>query len=166
MMDGGGQERGFRSGTLPAPLCVAMGEAAAIAGAEMVEESQRLANQRDRLLSAIQERIQDVQVNGSMDKRVSGNLNLMFPGISGDDLVSGLKGLAISTGSACTTTTVEPSYVLRAMGLSDNEAGSSARIGLGRFTTDDEIERASQLIIDEVLRLRGSDDKQANASAA
>ena len=164
MMDGGGQERGYRSGTLPTPLCVGMGEAASIAGAEMADETMRLENQRNRLLSAIQQRIQGVQVNGSMDKRFVGNLNLMFPGISGDDLVAALKGLAISTGSACTTATIEPSHVLRAMGLSKEEAGASARIGLGRFTTDEEIERAAELIIGEVLKLRVSKDKVTKAS--
>ena len=164
MMDGGGQERGYRSGTLPTPLCVGMGEAASIAGAEMADETMRLENQRNRLLDAIQQRIQGVQVNGSMDKRFVGNLNLMFPGISGDDLVAALKGLAISTGSACTTATIEPSHVLRAMGLSKEEAGASARIGLGRFTTDEEIERAAELIIGEVLKLRVSKDKVTKAS--
>ena len=164
MMDGGGQERGYRSGTLPTPLCVGMGEAASIAGAEMADEEMRLENLRNRLFSAIQQRIQDVQVNGSMNKRFAGNLNLMFPGISGDDLVAALKGLAISTGSACTTATIEPSYVLRAMGLSTKEAGASARIGLGRFTTDEEIERAAELIIGEVLKLRESKDNVTKAS--
>jgi cysteine desulfurase len=164
MMDGGGQERGYRSGTLPTPLCVGMGEAASIARAEMADEAMRLENQRNRLLSAIQQRIPDVQVNGSMYKRFAGNLNLMFPGISGDDLVAALKGLAISTGSACTTTTIEPSYALRAMGLSIKEAGASARIGLGRFTTDKEIERAAELIIGEVLKLRESKDNVTKAS--
>lgn len=165
-MDGGGQERGFRSGTLPTPLCVGMGKAAEIAGQEMVSEAERLTSQRDALLEAIRKGLPDVQVNGSLETRIAGNLSLMFPGVSGDDLVTGLKGLAISTGSACTTATVEPSYVLRAMGLTEAEAGASVRIGLGRFTTDDEIERASALIVGEVIRLRGGQPLRPSASSA
>lgn len=156
MMDGGGQERGLRSGTLPAPLCVGMGAAAAIAGEEMVAEAERLMALREKLLNAIRAEVEDVRVNGSLTHRIAGNLNLMFPGISGDDLVAGLKGLAISTGSACTSAKVEPSYVLRAMGLSEKEAAGSVRIGLGRFTTDEQIGRAARMIIDEVLKLRGA----------
>ncbi len=164
-MDGGGQERGLRSGTLSTPLCVGMGKAAEIAGEEMASEAERLTVQRDTLLRAIQKELPEVRVNGPLAPRIPGNLNLMFPGVSADDLVSGLKGLAISTGSACTSAKVEPSYVLRAMGLTEAEAATSVRIGLGRFTTDDEIERASALIVGEVARLQGAEDLRPSASS-
>ncbi len=166
LLDGGGQERGFRAGTLPAPLCVGMGEAAELARIEMAEEATRLEGQRDLMLETLRINLPDVQVNGSMDVRVAGNLNLMFPGVSGDDLVSSLKGLAISTGSACTSATVEPSYVLRAMGLDEADAGGSVRVGLGRFTTDDEIIKACDLITGEVLKLRDAAGHNANVTAA
>ncbi|NQW02184.1 MAG: IscS subfamily cysteine desulfurase [Rhodospirillales bacterium] len=166
LFDGGGQERGLRSGTLPVPLCVGMGEAALIAGREMADESGRLTALRNRLLNAIRAQVADVQINGDLDRRVSGNLNLMFPHISGDDLVSGLKGLAISTGSACTSATIEPSYVLRALGLNEADAAASVRIGLGRFTTEAEIDKAGSMIVGEVLRLRGEGKTSASASAA
>ncbi len=147
LFDGGGQERGFRSGTLPVPLCVGFGEAADIASREMAAETARLTVLRNRLLSAIRAQVPDVQLNGDSDQRVSGNLNLMFPHISGDDLVTGLKGLAISTGSACTSATVEPSYVLRALGLNEADAAASVRIGLGRFTTDEKMTGAQHFLL-------------------
>ncbi len=166
MMDGGGQERGYRSGTLPTPLCVGLGEAAELARLEMADEARRLTGLREQLLASLRKNLPNLQVNGSMDHRLPGNLNLMFAGISGDDLVTGLKGLAISTGSACTSATVEPSYVLRAMGLSDRDASASVRIGLGRFTTYEEIEKAGELIIGEVLKLQASGGQSSSASAA
>jgi cysteine desulfurase len=166
LFDGGGQERGYRSGTLPVPLCVGLGTAADIALQEMADETARLTVLRNRLLSAIRAQVPDVQVNGDMDRRVSGNLNLRFPHISGDDLVTGLKGLAISTGSACTSATVEPSYVLRALGLNEADAGASVRIGLGRFTTEEEIDRAATLLCGEIQRMRSTGNPTASVSAA
>ncbi|HYB11456.1 MAG TPA: IscS subfamily cysteine desulfurase [Alphaproteobacteria bacterium] len=154
LLSGGGQERGLRSGTLPAPLCVGIGVAAALASAEMADEAVRLRDLRDRLYSGLKERIPDLLVNGDERRRIAGNLNVAFPGIGADKLIENLPDLAVSTGSACTSTSVEPSYVLRAMGLDDALAGASLRFGLGRFTQAAEIDYATQAIADAVERLR------------
>ncbi|TVR97495.1 MAG: IscS subfamily cysteine desulfurase [Rhodospirillales bacterium] len=153
-MDGGGQERGLRSGTLPAPLCVGFGAAAAIAADEMATESARMLELRRRLLERIEADVPDVRLNGHRERRVAGNLNLAFPGIEAEMLLTRLPGLAVSTGSACTSAAVEPSYVLRAMGLDAELAGCSIRIGLGRFTTDDEVETAASAIVAAVQACR------------
>ncbi|MFQ5765290.1 MAG: IscS subfamily cysteine desulfurase [Rhodospirillales bacterium] len=163
IIDGGGQERGMRSGTLPAPLCVGFGEAAAIAADEMAAEAARLEGLRDRFLEAIKGRLPDVIVNGDMEKRIPGNLNLTFTAIQSDELMVGLKEIAVSSGSACTSASVEPSYVLRALGLSDDLAHASIRVGFGRFTTADEIDFAAGKIADEVVRLRKVNPLQSGA---
>jgi cysteine desulfurase len=142
LFDGGGQERGFRSGTLPLPLCVGLGKALEIANAEMTEEATRLHHLRDRLLSGILERVPEAALNGDPDQRIPGNLNLSFAGIDGEALLAGLKNIAVSSGSACTSASVEPSYVLKALGLDDALARSSLRIGLGRFTTEADVDTA------------------------
>ena len=135
LIDGGGQERGLRSGTLPTPLCVGLGRAAAIAAAEMADEAARLRGLRDRLHQpAWRAASPGCGLNGDADRRLPGNLNLLFPGIAAPELIEACPAIAISTGSACTSATVEPSYVLRALGLSDALANASIRIGLGRFT--------------------------------
>jgi cysteine desulfurase len=152
LFDGGGQERGMRSGTLPAPLCVGMGRACELSRLEMSEETSRLTERRDQLLSVLGQAGCEVIINGSMEQRFVGNLNLRFPGIRAEDLLTEIRGVAVSTGSACTSASVEPSYVLRAMGLTDDEAAASIRIGLGRFTTIDEIDRAADIISSAVLR--------------
>lgn len=154
LFDGGGQERGLRSGTLPLPLCVGLGVACEIARDEMMAESVRLRALRDRLLEALRARLSDVRVNGDMTRRVAGNLNVGFPGIDAEDLMMDVKEVAVSSGSACTSAEIEPSYVLRALGLPDELARASLRISLGRFTTEDEIERAAALLVDGVVRLR------------
>jgi len=154
MIDGGGQERGFRSGTLPTPLCVGLGKAAEIAAREMDEEAARLTALRDRFLGTIMKRLDGVHINGDMKHRIPGNLNLSFSGVQAEDLMAGLKDLALSSGSACTSASVEPSYVLKALGLSDALAVASIRIGLGRFTTEQEIDFAADTIAAEVDRLR------------
>lgn len=156
-MDGGGQERGFRSGTLPTPLCVGLGAACRLAATEMDREAVRLGELRDRLLRALMTAIPDMVLNGDMESRIPGNLNLAFPGIEAEMLLVRLKDIALSTGSACTSAAVEPSYVLRAIGLDHALAGASLRIGLGRFTTAAEVDYAATRIIDEVCRLRGAD---------
>jgi len=166
MIDGGGQERGFRSGTLPAPLCVGMGEACEISGREMAEEATRLERLRGQFLAQIQKAIPAVRVNGDLVKRVPGNLNLCFPGMRAEDLLTGLRGVAISTGSACTSASVEPSYVLRAMGLSEEDAGASVRIGFGRFTTEDEIVQAADLIVNGVTHQLDGTDRQNHIEPA
>ncbi|MEM7121817.1 MAG: aminotransferase class V-fold PLP-dependent enzyme [Pseudomonadota bacterium] len=154
LFSGGGQERTIRSGTVPTPLVVGLGEAAAIAKREMGEEGVRLGALRDHLWQGIQKRIPDVALNGDPDARLAANLNIAFDGIKALDLIEGMPDLAVSTGSACTSAVVEPSYVLRALGLDDDRAGSSIRIGLGRFTTEAEVEFALDHLAEAVLRLR------------
>lgn len=154
LFDGGGQERGVRSGTLPGPLCVGLGAACAIASNEMAAEAGRLAVLRDRLLGALQTHLTDVHLNGATGQHIPGNLNLGFAGVEAKDLIQALPGLSVSTGSACTSASVEPSYVLRALGLSDAAARTSIRFGLGRPTTESEIDAAAEMIVAAVSRLR------------
>lgn len=154
MINGGGQERGMRSGTLPTPLCVGLGEACTIAQNEMVEESARLKGLSDKLYNAIMERLPDVYLNGDRDQRVPGNLNLSFAYVEGEGLIVGVKNLSVSSGSACTSSSLEPSYVLRALGLEDELAHTSIRFGLGRFTTEEDIEIAVEKVITAVEKLR------------
>ena len=163
LIDGGGQERGLRSGTLPAPLCVGIGEACAIAARELAAESARLLDLRQRLLDGITSRLADVVVNGDLERRVPGNLNLSFLGVQAEELMVALKDLAVSSGSACTSASVEPSYVLKAIGLADDLAHASLRIGLGRFTTADEIDFAAAKIAEEVERLRRVNPRRTDA---
>lgn len=164
LMDGGGQERTLRSGTLPAPLVVGFGEAAAIAAEERGSEETRIRDLRDRLLKGLQQRVPDLYVNGTMEHRVAGNLNVGFKGIDSEALMDALKErVAVSSGSACTSAAVEPSYVLRAIGLSDEDAHASARICVGRMTTQEEIEVAVDAITDAVKNLRAD---PASASVA
>jgi len=153
LIDGGGQERGMRSGTLPTPLCVGLGEAAALAQAETVKEAQTLLALRRRFLDGIRRLLPHTQLNGDAEKRLPGNLNLSFPGIPAPELMAACPGLALSTGSACTAAEIEPSFVLRALGLSDELAASSLRIGLGRFSTEDEVDYAVETIAAVVKRL-------------
>ena len=153
LIDGGGQERGLRSGTLPTPLCVGIGRAAAIAGAEMAEEGARLYRLRDRLHQGLARRVAGLGLNGDPDRRLAGNLNLSFPGLSAPALIEACPQIAISTGSACTSAVVEPSYVLRALGLPDAIANSAIRIGLGRFNTEAEVDFAVDALAAAVARL-------------
>ena len=156
LIDGGGQERGMRSGTLALALCVGFGLACEISGREMTAEGERLAGMRDRLHRRLNEALPGVTLNGDLKNRLPGNLNLSFAGTDGTALIEALaRDICVSSGSACTSASVEPSYVLRAMGLSDADAGSSLRIGLGRFTTEAEVDIAGTRIIAEVTRLRG-----------
>ena len=154
LIDGGGQERGLRSGTLPTPLCVGLGAALELAARERDEESTRIGELRDRFLAAITERFPDLLVNGDPVRRLPGNLNLAFPGADGVAVVGALADVAVSTGSACTSALVEPSYVLRAIGLSADRAEASIRIGFGRFTTVAEVDTAAVRIAEEVARQR------------
>ncbi len=154
LLDGGAQERGFRSGTLPTPLIVGFGVACRIAREEMAAETARLLRLRQRLLGRLRSAIGDVRLNGDEKRRIAGNLNVMFPGIDAEALLARLPDLALSTGSACSAAAVEPSYVLRALGMPDAEAAASVRIGLGRFTTADDIDYAADRLSEEVGRLR------------
>ncbi len=153
LIDGGGQERGLRSGTLPTPLCVGLGRAASLAAAEMAGEAARLRGLRDRLQANLMRRVGGLRINGDTVHRLPGNLNLSFPGLSAPDLIEACPTVAMSTGSACTSATVEPSYVLRALGLSENLANASIRLGLGRFTTASEIDFAVDALAAAATRL-------------
>jgi cysteine desulfurase len=153
LIDGGGQERGLRSGTLPTPLCAGLGRAAAIAGVEMADESERLRRLRDGLLRSLVRRVPGLRVNGDLEQRLPGSLNLSFPEIPALTLIEAVPSIAISTGSACTSASVEPSYVLRALGLPDALANASIRIGLGRFTTAAEADFAADALAAAVSRL-------------
>jgi len=143
LFSGGGQERGLRSGTLPAPLIVGLGEACRIARAEMAEEAARLRALRDTLLARLRQGVPGIAVNGSLSARIPGNLSLCFPSATAAELMARAPDLCVSTGSACTSAEVEPSYVLRAMGLSDAAAARTLRIGLGRFTSRADIDYAA-----------------------
>ncbi|MBV1790515.1 IscS subfamily cysteine desulfurase [Marinobacterium sp. D7] len=152
-MHGGGHERGMRSGTLPTHQIVGMGEAARIAREEMAQEAVRLKALRDRFWSGIKD-MEEVHVNGSVEQRVTGNLNVSFAFVEGESLLMSLKDLAVSSGSACTSASLEPSYVLRALGLNDELAHSSIRFSFGRFTTEEEVDYAVEQIKVAVGKLR------------
>ncbi len=161
LFSGGGQERGLRSGTLPAPLCVGLGTACQIAVAERAAESDRLAALRNRFLTSIRARVPDVVVHGDLQSRIPGNLNLGFDGCDGEALMTVLPDVAISTGSACTSASVEPSYVLRALGMSAALAGSSVRIGFGRFNTEEEVDYAAGRLAEAVQGIRANEQQPA-----
>ncbi len=154
LIDGGGQERGLRSGTLPTPLCVGFGKACAIAQAEMADEATRLKGLRERLFASLDTRIPGLQLNGDGDSRLPGSLNVSVPGTTAGELIEACPSIAISTGSACTSASVEPSYVLRALGLADDRANASIRLGLGRFTTAADIDYAADALAAAAARLR------------
>ncbi len=154
IIDGGGHERGMRSGTLNVPGIVGFGVACEIAGKEMVAEAERLVNLREQLKNGILGELNEVYVNGHMGKRLPGNLNMSFAYVEGESLLMALKDIAVSTGSACTSASLEPSYVLRAIGLDDELAHTSIRFGLGRFNTAEEIDYTVQRVVQEVRRLR------------
>ena len=152
-MHGGGHERGMRSGTLPTHQCVGMGEAFKIARLDMGVESERIRMLQQRLLTGISQ-IEQVFINGHLEKRVPHNVNASFNYVEGESLIMGIKGLAVSSGSACTSASLEPSYVLRALGRSDELAHSSLRITIGRFTTEADIDYAVSTLQDRVAKLR------------
>jgi len=153
-MSGGGQERGLRSGTLPAPLCVGFGAACALAAVEMEGEGRRLAALRNRFLDRLRGRLDGVTVNGGMKKRLPGNLNLAFAGIAAENLLARLPDVALSTGSACTSASLEPSHVLVAIGVPEPLLGGSLRFSFGRTTTEEEVEYAAGRVATEVEALR------------
>jgi cysteine desulfurase len=154
LMDGGGQERGMRSGTLNVPGIVGFGRAAEITGEELPAEAKRIGALRDRLRTRLFEELDEVCLNGHETLRLPGNLNVSFAFVEGQSLLMGLKDVALSSGSACTSASLEPSHVLRAIGLSNELAHSSIRFGLGRFNTDDEVDYVAGRVIEEVRRLR------------
>ena len=155
IIDGGGQERGLRSGTLATPLVVGLGKAAEIAANEMERDRQHIDALSQRLYKGLTERLPEVTLNGSFTKRYCGNLNMSFSCVEGESLLMALsKQLAISSGSACTSASLEPSYVLRAIGIGEELAHTSLRFGIGRFTTEDEIDTAIENVVAQVERLR------------
>ena len=154
MIVGGGQERGFRSGTLPTPLCVGLGEAAEICLKEMDAEAARLKKLQERMLKGLRAKLTDIVVNGDLEQRIPGNLNISFAYVEGESLMMGIKNLAVSSGSACTSASLEPSYVLRALGVEEEMAHTSLRIGLGRFTTEHEVDTAVDELVRHVNKLR------------
>jgi cysteine desulfurase len=154
LLDGGGHERGFRSGTVPVPLVVGLGVACQLALSEQAAESDRLSDLRKRLHHGIKQRVADIRLNGHPEKRLAGNLNLSFPHVEGEALMMQMREVAVSSGSACSAADPEPSHVLLAMGLSEDLARASLRFGLGRFTTPEEIDRAIDAVSHAVERLR------------
>jgi len=153
-MDGGGHERGMRSGTLNVPGIVGLGKACEIAGQEMAAETERLTRLRDKLKTKLENVLDYVHVNGSMEHRLPGNLNMSFVYVEGESLLMGINDIAVSSGSACTSATLEPSYVLKALGLGDDVAHSSIRFGLGRFNSEAEVDYVADKVIDVVQKLR------------
>ncbi|MDB9703853.1 aminotransferase class V-fold PLP-dependent enzyme [Rhodospirillales bacterium] len=167
LMDGGGQERTLRSGTLPAPLVVGMGKAAEIITNETDADHPRIRDLRDRLMKGLQQRVPGTFINGSLDHRISGNLNIGFEGIDSEALMDAVKDqIALSSGSACTSAAVEPSYVLRALGLSDTDAHASVRMCVGRMTTSDEIDTAIAALSAAVTTLRETDESRLRVHTA
>ena len=154
MMDGGGHERGMRSGTLNVPGIVGFGKACEIAMEVMAEESARLIYLREKLRNGIMDSLDEVSVNGHLTKRMPGNINLSFAYVEGESLLMGLREIALSSGSACTSATLEPSYVLQALGVSAELAHSSVRFGLGRFNTEEEVDYVIKRVAETVNRLR------------
>jgi cysteine desulfurase len=153
-MDGGGHERGMRSGTLNVTGIVGLGAACAIAKAEMPEESKRMAHLRDKLKDRLLANLDEVYINGTMESRLPNNLNISFAYVEGESLLMGINEIAVSSGSACTSATLEPSYVLKALGAGDDLAHSSIRFGLGRFNTEEQVDYVSDKVIDVVNKLR------------
>lgn len=153
-MDGGGHERGMRSGTLNVPGIVGLGAACEIAQKEMPEESARLRRLRDKLRATLEANLEEVYINGSMEHRLPNNLNMSFAYVEGESLLMGINDIAVSSGSACTSATLEPSYVLKALGLGDDLAHTSIRFGLGRFNTEEEVDYVAKKMIDVVNKLR------------
>jgi cysteine desulfurase len=155
MIDGGGHERGMRSGTVPVPLAVGFGRAAELSGEVMVEENRRLGALRDRLQQAILSKVDEAFLNGHPERRLAHNLNLSFAYVEGESVLMGLnKEVALSSGSACTSATLEPSYVISALGVDSELAHSSIRFGLHRFTTEEEVDYVGNRTVEVVHRLR------------
>ncbi len=154
LFSGGGQERGFRSGTLPTPLVVGLGEAAAIASKEMGKDAAHVEKLYNRFMAGLHDGIKDVFLNGDREQRWKGNVNLSFAYVEGESMIMAIKDLAVSSGSACTSASLEPSYVLRALGVGEELAHTSIRFGFGRFTTDEEVDFAINLIKNSIDKLR------------
>jgi cysteine desulfurase len=153
-MDGGGHERGMRSGTLNVPGIVGIGKAAELCMQEMPQESKRMAYLRDKLKDKLLSELDEVYINGSIEHRLPNNLNISFAYVEGESLLMGINDVAVSSGSACTSATLEPSYVLKALGAGDDLAHSSIRFGLGRFNVEDEVDYVGDKVVSVVRKLR------------
>lgn len=153
-MSGGGQERGLRSGTLPVPLCVGMGKAARLCKEEMAKDQIRIKELADRFIKNVTNRIEGVTLNGSAESRWYGNCNLSFDCVEGESLLMAMRDVAVSSGSACTSASLEPSYVLRAIGVDEELAHTSIRFGIGRFTTEEEVDFVAKALAEAVEKLR------------
>jgi cysteine desulfurase len=154
IIDGGGHERGMRSGTLNVPGIVGLGAACEIAQKEMAEESVRLRRLRDRLKAGLESKLDEVFINGSMEHRLPNNLNMSFAYVEGESLLMGINDIAVSSGSACTSATLEPSYVLKALGVGEDLAHTSIRFGLGRFNSEEEVDYVTEKMVTVVKKLR------------
>jgi cysteine desulfurase len=154
IIDGGGHERGMRSGTLNVPGIVGLGAACEIAQKEMSQEAERLRKLRDRLRAGLEAKLDEVFINGSMEHRLPNNLNMSFAYVEGESLLMGINDIAVSSGSACTSATLEPSYVLKALGVGEDLAHTSIRFGLGRFNTDEEVDYVTDKMVQVVTKLR------------
>lgn len=154
LFSGGGQERGMRSGTMPTPLVVALGEAARLAGLEIYQEASRIRYLSDKFLRATLDGVKDVYLNGDRELRWPGCINLSFAYIEGESMIMAIKNLAVSSGSACTSSSLEPSYVLRSIGVGEELAHTSIRFGIGRFTTEAEIDEAIRIVSGSIEKLR------------
>jgi len=155
LINGGGQERGMRAGTLPTPLCVGLGKAAEIACEEMGADAERVRMLANRLCEGINSKLPDVVLNGDKEQRYPGNINLSFSYVEGESLMMGMRDIAVSSGSACTSASLEPSYVLRALGVDVEMAHTSIRFGIGRLTTEAEIDYTIETVVKHVQKLRG-----------
>ncbi len=153
-MDGGGHERGMRSGTMNVPAIAGFGKAAELCRLEMAEEAKRLSHLRDKLRAKLESELDETYINGTMEHRLPHNLNMSFAYVEGESLLMGINDIAVSSGSACTSATLEPSYVLKALGVGDDLAHTSIRFGLGRFTTEEEVDYAAKRMIETVKKLR------------
>jgi cysteine desulfurase len=154
IIDGGGHERGMRSGTLNVPGIVGLGKACELCQQEMAEESKRLLGLRERLRKGLEAKLDEVYINGSMEYRLPNNLNMSFAYVEGESLLMGINDVAVSSGSACTSATLEPSYVLKALGVGEDLAHTSIRFGLGRFTTEEEVDYVTDKMVQVVTKLR------------
>jgi cysteine desulfurase len=154
VISGGGQEKGLRSGTLPVPLCVGMGEAAMIAEQYRISEWERITELRNYMWARLRSQLDEIYLNGDLENRVPHNLNISFSCVEGESLMMSLKNIAVSSGSACTSGSLEPSYVITALGVPEEMVHTAIRIGFGRYTTMEEVKIATEKFIDSVNRLR------------
>jgi cysteine desulfurase len=154
LIDGGGHERGMRSGTLNVPGIVGFGKAAELAAEELEEEMARIFQLRERLRTTFEENLDEVFINGDLERRVPGNLNMSFAYVEGESLLMGIDNIAVSSGSACTSASLEPSYVLKALGVGEDLAHTSIRFGIGRFNTEEEVDYVAERVTETVRRLR------------